>query len=87
MRGSADFDVLVAYRGFIDEIVGRQNARHAKLIEAERARLLKQPDRRSSDDEEASVRVTSSGGFTLHEVFDARRGRPMCANCDCEGRT
>jgi len=69
LRGSADFDALVGYRGFIDEIVGRQNTRHAKLIEAERAQLRKLPDRRSSDYEEVSVRVTSSGGFTLRKVF------------------
>ena len=69
LRGSADFDALVGYRGFIDEIVGRQNTRHAKLIEAERAQLHKLPDRRSSDYEEVSVRVTSSGGFTLRKVF------------------
>ncbi|HEV7717675.1 MAG TPA: IS21 family transposase [Arsenicitalea sp.] len=69
LRGSADFDELAAYRGFIDEIVGRQNARHAKGIEAERAELCKLPDRRSSDYEEVSVRVTSSGGFTLRKVF------------------
>ena len=69
LRGSADFDALVGYRGFIDEIVGRQNIRHAKLIEAERAQLRKLPDRRSSDYEEVSVRVTSSGGFTLRKVF------------------
>ena len=69
LRGSADFDALVGYRGFIDEIVGRQNIRHAKLIEAKRAQLRKLPDRRSSDYEEVSVRVTSSGGFTLRKVF------------------
>jgi len=55
LRGSADFDALVGYRGFIDEIVGRQNTRHAKLIEAERAQLRKLPDRRSSDYEEVSA--------------------------------
>ena len=69
LRGSADFDELVAYRGFIDEIVGRQNARNAKRIEAERAELHRLPDRRTSDYEEVSVRVTSSGGFTLRKVF------------------
>ena len=30
LRGTADFDDLVAYRGFIDEIVSRHNARLAK---------------------------------------------------------
>src|SRR5437879_5139984 len=54
---------------FIDEIVSRQNARNAKRIDIERAELQALPDRRSSDYEEVSVRVTSSGGFTLRKVF------------------
>src|SRR5712672_3598005 len=36
MRGSADFADLAAYRGFIDEIVSRRNARNAKRIDLER---------------------------------------------------
>jgi len=69
MRTSADFDELAAYRRFIDEIVGRRNARHAKRIDIERAGLQDLPDRRTSDYEEVTVRVTSSGGFTLRKVF------------------
>ena len=34
MRASSDFHDLAAYRGFIDEIVGRRNARNAKRIES-----------------------------------------------------
>jgi hypothetical protein len=30
LRGTADFDDLAAYRGFIDEIVSRRNARNAR---------------------------------------------------------
>jgi hypothetical protein len=69
MRGSVDFGDLAAYRGFIDEIVSRQNARNAKRIDIERAALQDLPNRRSSDYEEVGVRVTSSGGFTLRKVF------------------
>jgi hypothetical protein len=69
LRGSTDFDDLAAYRGFIDEIVSRRNARNAKRIDSERATLQALPDRRSSDYEEVIVRVTSSGGFTLRKVF------------------
>jgi hypothetical protein len=69
MRASCDFDDLTAYRGFIDEIVGRRNARHAKRIDVERAALQQLPARRSCDYEELVVRVTSSGGFTLRKVF------------------
>ncbi len=69
MRGSRAFDDLPAYRGFIDEIVSRTNARNAGRIDIERAELRPLPDRRTSDYEEVTVRVTSSGGFTLRKVF------------------
>ncbi len=69
MRGSRDFEALGAYRGFIDEIVGRINARNAKRIDIERASLKPLPARRTMDHEEVTVRVTSSGGFLLRKVF------------------
>ena len=69
MRGSADFDDLASYRRFIGEIVSRGNARNAKRIEIECATLRELPDRRTADHEDDSVRVTSSGGFTLKRVF------------------
>jgi hypothetical protein len=69
LRGSRDFEDLAAYRGFIDEVVGRRNARNRKRIEIERAALKPLPDRRTTDHEEARVLVTSSGGFILRRVF------------------
>jgi transposase InsO family protein len=69
MRGVSDFDDLAAYRRFIDEIMSRKNARHAKRIEAERPALRQLPGQRTSDHEETIVTVTSSGGFTLRKVF------------------
>ena len=69
MRGSRDFDNLDAYRRFIDEIVGRQNANNRKRIELERASLAALPKRRTADYEEKVVTVTSSGGFILRRVF------------------
>lgn len=69
MRTSRDFDDLAAYRRFIDEIVGRHNARHAKRIDVEQPALQPLPARRTCDYEEVIVRVTSSGGFTLRKVF------------------
>ncbi|RVD70253.1 IS21 family transposase, partial [Mesorhizobium sp. M4A.F.Ca.ET.029.04.2.1] len=69
MRGSTDFDDLAAYRRFVDEIVSRCNARNSKRIDIERAELQDLPVRRTCDYEEVSVRVTSSGGFTLRKVF------------------
>jgi hypothetical protein len=69
LRGSRDFEDLAAYRRFIDEVVGRRNARNRKRIEIERAALKPLPDRRTADYEEARVLVTSSGGFILRRVF------------------
>lgn len=69
LRGSNDFDDLAAYRRFIDEIVSRRNARNAKRIDLERAELHNLPRQRSTDYEEVSVRIASSGGFTLRKVF------------------
>jgi len=69
LRGSRNFSDLAAYRRFIDETVGRRNARNRKRIEAERDALKKLPERRTTDYEEAIVQVTSSGGFDLRRVF------------------
>jgi transposase InsO family protein len=69
LRGTADFTDLSAYRGFIDEIVGRKNARNARRIDAERTSLQDLPDSRTCDYEQTLVYVTSSGGFTLRKVF------------------
>jgi transposase InsO family protein len=69
MRGTNDFDDLIGYRRFIDEIVSRKNAHHAKRIEAERPALQPLPGQRTADYEETIVTITSSGGFTLRKVF------------------
>jgi hypothetical protein len=62
LRGSRDFVDLTAYRRFVDETVGRRNARNRKRIEIERPALKQLPQRRTTDYEEARVLVTSSGG-------------------------
>jgi hypothetical protein len=69
LRGSREFEALSVYRCFIDEVVGRRNARNRKRIEIERAALKQLPERRTTDYEEARVLVTSSGGFILRRVF------------------
>lgn len=43
LRASTDFPDLPAYRTFVDELVGRRNARHAKRIDSERAILARLP--------------------------------------------
>ena len=69
LRGSRDFADLGAYRGFVDEIIGRRNARNTARIEVERAALQDLPDRRTADYEDAIVTVTSTSGFVLRKVF------------------
>jgi transposase InsO family protein len=69
LRGSRDFDDLPAYRRFVDEVVGRRNARLGPRIDLERAVLQELPDRRTADYEETIVTVTSSSGFVLRKVF------------------
>lgn len=69
MRGTKDFDDLVSYRAFVDEIVSRRNAAHGKRIDAERSHLQALPERRATDFEEIVVTVSRTGGFTLRKVF------------------
>ena len=69
LRASCDFDDLPAWRSFVDEIVGRGNARNAKRIDQERLALKDLPIRRTADYEEVNVDVTSSSAFTLRKVF------------------
>src|SRR5438132_223822 len=69
LRGSRQFEDLVGYRRFVDEVVGRRNARNRKRIEIERAALKPLPEPRTTDYEEVRVTVTSSGGFILRRVF------------------
>src|SRR2546428_13269423 len=60
MRSSADFDALSAYRCFIDVIVSRQYALHAKCIGIERAAMQYLPIRRSSVCVDVRVRFKCS---------------------------
>jgi len=69
LRGTSDFENLAAYRAFIDEVVGRKNARITRRIEAERAALQPLPRGRSCDFEETIVTVTSSSAFNVKKVF------------------
>jgi transposase InsO family protein len=69
LRGSRDFADLSAYRRFVDEVIGRRNARLIPRIAVERAALQELPDRRTADYEDAIVTVTSTSGFVLRKVF------------------
>ena len=69
LRTSRDFETLPAWRGFVDETVGRGNARNAKRIDQERLALKPLPLRKTTDYEEVHVHVTSSSAFILRKVF------------------
>jgi hypothetical protein len=69
LRGSRDFDALEVYRRFVDEVVGRRNARNRKRLDLERSVLQPLPAHRTTDYEETIVTVTSTSGFTLKKVF------------------
>jgi hypothetical protein len=69
LRGSADFGSIEHYRDWIADLIGRRNARRDKLVALERAALGPLPPWRTSDHDEATVRVTSSSGFILRKVF------------------
>ena len=69
MRGDRRFPDLDAYRAFLAEVIADHNARRENEIELERAALRALPATRAPDYLEASVRVTSSGGFVFRRVF------------------
>ena len=69
LRGSRGFDTLDAYRGFIAGVIADHNRRHFDAIEIERAHLRGLPPTPPSTWEEASVRVTSSSGFSFRHAF------------------
>lgn len=69
LRGNRDFPDLDAYRGFVDEVVGRANAARRKALEIERTHLKPLPARRTDDFEEHLVTVTRNGGFMLRHVL------------------
>ncbi|MDZ7710836.1 MAG: IS21 family transposase [Roseovarius sp.] len=81
MRGSRDFEDLAAYRRFIDEIVGRINARNAKRIDMERPDLRPLPARRTTDYEEVTRARHVLGRLhlaqgVLHRAVPADRASP-----------
>src|SRR5258708_13213113 len=65
LRGSRDFDDLQAYRRFVDEVVGRRNARDRKRLDLERSSLQSLPQRRTPDYEVTIVPVTSTRRLIL----------------------
>ena len=69
LRGSRDFAAIAAWRGVVNDLIGRRNARKARQIDVARATLRPLPVRRQAEGEDVIVSVTSSGGFTLRKVF------------------
>ena len=69
LRGSNDFENLDAYRTFIAELVGRENAKRNQAIQTERDYLIPLPASPPMPFDEAVVTVTRAGGFTRRRVF------------------
>ncbi len=69
LRASTDFDTLDVYRTFVAGVVADHNRRHRDAVEIERAHLKPLPPAPPVTWDEASVRVTSSSGFSFRHAF------------------
>ena len=69
LRGSSDFATLDDYRTLVAGVIADHNRRHADTIEIERAHLRDLPPTTPTTWEEASVRVTTSSGFSFRHAF------------------
>ena len=69
LRGSSDFATLDNYRTFVSGVIADHNRRHAGAIDIERAHLRALPPASPATWDEASVRVTSSSGFSFRHAF------------------
>ena len=69
LRGSSDFAALDDYRVFVAGVIADHNRRHANAIEIERTHLRALPPTMPAIWQEASVRVTSSSGFSFRHAF------------------
>jgi hypothetical protein len=82
LRGSRDFADLAAYRRFVDEVVGRRNARNRKRIEIERSALKQLPARRTTDYEEARGHIERRlylAPYILQRAVAADRSPSQCS--------
>ena len=68
LRASRCFDDRAGYDAFVQQIVGRFNARIAQRLAVERAMLKPLPSRRTAEFEELPARVSKYAIFTVHGV-------------------
>jgi hypothetical protein len=68
-RGSRDFPSIEAWRQFVEDVVDRQNRRHAARINAERRALKALPARRTTDFTLLTVDVTRNGTVSIDRVL------------------
>lgn len=61
LRSSNDFKSIALYQDFIEEVVWQHNRRNAKSVEIERQQLQPLPSHKTTDFDEVTVKVTSSG--------------------------
>ena len=68
LRGSRSFDDRGGYDTFVEQIVGRFNARITQRLTLERSTLKPLPVRRTAEFEELPARVSKYAIFTVHGV-------------------
>jgi len=69
MRGSASFDNVAAYQAFIDEHVGRRNARRRAEVGLELAQMRPLPKFRATDFSMVTASVTSTSTISVRDVL------------------
>jgi len=75
LRGSNDFNSVVEYQGFIEEVVVQHNRRNAKAVDFERQHLQALPPHKATDFDEVTVKVASSGTIQIKRVTYALPSR------------
>jgi len=69
LRGSREFDSLDEYRGFLRELLHRQNKRIEKAFIEEKTFLKALPERKTCDYEEERARVTTSSTIAIKHII------------------
>lgn len=68
LRGSHEFESVVEYQDFIDEVTQQHNRRNAKAIGIERQALQKLPTYKTQDYTEITARVSSSSTIDVRRI-------------------
>ena len=75
LRGSNDFESIESYQNFIESVAQQHNRRNAKSIDIERQQLQPLPRHKTTDFDEITVRVASSGTINVRRATYALPSR------------